>query len=189
MTWQAPGFLGMRIKTALAAGMTGFLAAAGAVVGFQHIAPLAETPTATSTTSTTAAKTPAAARPAAVKHQKPRVKVRWKPCPKDYALQGRVCVKDVVQTRVVNVAAPAPPPAPAPAPAPVQPAGTTVSSSSGYSAPGAGTSPGDDGQSYGDDGGGGDDGSREGGDDAGGGGQSHEPGDDGGGHAGGQGDD
>ena len=187
MTWQASGFLGMRMKTALAAGVTGFLAAAGAVLGFQHIAPLAETPTATSTHSSTAStgRAPAAARAAAVKHQKPRVVVRWKPCPKDYALQGRVCVRDVVQTRVVDVPAPAPPPAPVSAPAPAQPAGTTVSSTSGYSAPGTGESPGDDGQSYGDDGG-----SHDGGEDhTGEGGQSHEPREDGGGHAGGEGDD
>lgn len=142
MTCDTPGFPGMRMKTALVAGATGFLAAAGAVVGFQQIAPAADT-----VTTTTAAPAPVAARPAPTEQQKPRLEVRYRPCPKDFTLKGKECVRDVVQTRVVNVPAPASPPAPVPV-QPVQPATRSVSGSGG-SVQGVGV---DGGEGYGDDG-------------------------------------
>jgi hypothetical protein len=85
----------MRMRTAVAAGLTGFVGAAGAVVGFQQLAPTAGTEAAASTG------------PSTVASDKARTTVRFERCPAGFALEGKACVREVERTVVVDVVPPA----------------------------------------------------------------------------------
>ena len=77
----------MRMRTALATAATGFVGAAGAIVGFQQLAPVAQAEDAAG-----AAAGPAAA--GAV----PVTKVRFKPCDEGFQRQGAACVRILQET-------------------------------------------------------------------------------------------
>jgi hypothetical protein len=86
----------MRIATAVIAGVATFASVGGAVVGYQELAPDA------------ASATTEAGPTAEPQEQRRQVRVRFRPCPEEFALERDTCVRRVTQTRTVPVPASAP---------------------------------------------------------------------------------
>jgi hypothetical protein len=91
----------MRVATAVIAGMAALASVGGAVVGYQELAPDAAS-------ATTEAATTEAAPTAEPQEQRRQVRVRFRPCPEEFALERDTCVRRVTQTRTVQVPASGP---------------------------------------------------------------------------------
>jgi hypothetical protein len=86
----------MRIATAVIAGVAALASVGGAVVGYQELAPDA------------ASATTEAATTAEPQDQRRQVRVRFRRCPEEFALERDTCVRRVTQRRTVPVPASGP---------------------------------------------------------------------------------